>query len=64
VNILNRKKFAGIVLFVGGVGISALSLVFDLIGIGPTPGFGWNQIVGAIVGVIIALVGILLMFIE
>ena len=61
---MEGKKIAGIILLVAGIGLVILSLIIDLIGIGQTPVFGWNQIVGAVVGVIVALVGIILMFIP
>lgn len=58
------KKIAGVILLVVGIGFVIVSLIIDLVGIGQTPTFGWNQIVGAIVGAIVALVGIILMFLP
>lgn len=55
------KKTAGIILLVVGIIVLVLSLVLDLIGLGRTPGFGWNQIAGTIVGAIVAIVGVVLM---
>ncbi len=50
----------GIVLLVAGVVILVLSLVADPIGIGGAPGFGRDQIAGAIVGAIVTVVGLVL----
>lgn len=61
---MGKKKIAGIILLVIGIAIVVLSLIVDLIGIGQTPVFGWNQIVGAIAGAIVALVGIIVMWIS
>jgi hypothetical protein len=55
------KKTAGIVLLVVGIIILALSLLADPIGIGGSSGFGYYQIVGAVVGIIVAVVGFFLM---
>jgi hypothetical protein len=61
---MGKKKIAGIILFIIGVLISILVLVLDLTGIGTTPGFGWNQIIGVVVGAVVAIVGVILMFIP
>jgi len=52
-----NKKTMGIVLLAGGVILLIGSLAADAIGIGGAPGFGYKQIVGAVVGVIAAVVG-------
>jgi len=51
------KKTIGIGLVVVGVIVLIVSLAADSFGIGGTPGIGWKQLVGAGVGVIIAVVG-------
>lgn len=52
-----NKKTIGIVLLAGGVILLIGSLAADVIGIGGAPGFGYKQIVGAVVGVIAAVAG-------
>ena len=54
------SKTAGIVLLVVGIVVLLLSLAADPIGIGGHLGFGPYQIVGAIVGAIVAIVGLVL----
>ena len=61
---MGGKKIAGIILLVVGIALVVLTVIIDLVGIGQTPTFGWNQIVGTIVGAIVILVGIVLMFIP
>jgi hypothetical protein len=53
---MNNKQL-GIALLVIGVIILLLSLLANSIGIGGAPGFGYKQIAGTVVGVIIAIVG-------
>ena len=53
-------KTAGIVLLVVGIVILVLSLAADSIGIGGSSGFGPYQIVGAVVGAIVTIVGLIL----
>jgi hypothetical protein len=52
-------KIAGIVLLVLGIVMLILFLTADLIGIG-SPGFGYQQIIGAVVGAIAGVVGLVL----
>ena len=62
---MERKKIAGIVLFVTGAIILVLSLIADLIGIGVNPiVFGYRQIIGTIVGVIVIVAGLILILRE
>jgi hypothetical protein len=58
---MGGKKTAGIVLLVVGIVILLLSLVADPIGFGTSPGFGSYQIVGAVVGAVVTVVGLVLM---
>ena len=52
-----NKKQLGVALLVIGVVILLLSLLADSIGIGGAVRFGYRQIAGAVVGVIIAIAG-------
>ena len=59
----NRQgsKAPAIVLVVVGVLVLALSLAADVIGIGEVPGYmGWKQLVGAAIGLVGVLVGLVL----
>jgi uncharacterized membrane protein len=53
----------GIVLIVVGIVLSVMSLFADIIGFGggpglsAAPGFGWKQVVGAVIGVALVAVG-------
>lgn len=53
-------KIAGIILLVLGIVMLILFLAADLIGIGTSPGFGYWQIIGAVVGAIAGVVGLVL----
>lgn len=57
---MGNKKTIGIVLLVVGVILLIGSLAADAISIGGAAGFGYKQIIGAIVGVIVAVVGYVL----
>jgi len=57
---MEDRKMMGVVLFVIGVMILALSLLADPIGIGGVPGVGPDQILGAVVGAIVAVGGVVL----
>jgi len=59
---MEGKKKAALVLLVAGIHILVLSLVADLLGIGRSPGFGWNQILGIIIGAVLTIVGAVLKF--
>ena len=52
------KKTIGYGLIAIGVIIAVVSLAADVIGIGNQNGIGWQQILGAVVGVVIIVVGI------
>jgi hypothetical protein len=51
------KRTMGIVLVILGVVLLIVSLAADVIGIGNRMGIGWKQMLGAAVGLIVALVG-------
>ena len=52
------RRTMGIVLIVVGVVLAVISLAADAIGIGSYPGLNWAQILGTVVGAILALVGV------
>ncbi|MBU0755611.1 MAG: hypothetical protein KJ645_10765 [Planctomycetes bacterium] len=51
------KKSAGVVLLILGIFFFILSLILDIIGLGSSPGFGNNQIAGAVLGALMIIVG-------
>jgi peptidoglycan/LPS O-acetylase OafA/YrhL len=54
---MGSKKITGIVLF----GIGAVILILA-IGIGDSPGFGWKQTLGVLLGAVLTVVGLALGF--
>jgi hypothetical protein len=52
------KRTIGIVLIVLGVILAVVALAADVLSIGGSPGIGWKQLLGAAIGVIVAIVGI------
>lgn len=54
---MDNKKLISNVLLVAGIILLALSLLADVIGVGSVPGFGYNQIIGTVVGAIGAIAG-------
>jgi len=52
------KRTIGFLLIILGVVVLVVSLAADVIGIGGMPGFGWKQILGTVVGVLVALGGV------
>jgi hypothetical protein len=61
---MQSNKTASIILLVVGVGLFVVSLLADVIGIGDDPGFGRQQTAGTAAGVIIAAIGLYLIFNE
>ena len=57
-----NNKTASIILLLVGIGLLVASLLADVIGIGDNPGFGTQQTMGTIAGVIIAAVGLFFTF--
>jgi hypothetical protein len=57
---MGNKKTIGIALIIVGVVVLIVSLAADAIGLGGVPGFGYRQIIGTIVGIIVAVVGYVL----
>ncbi len=58
------KRTAGIILLIVGGGLLAMSLSADVIGIGDDPGFGRQQTMGTVAGVVVMAVGLALTFKE
>jgi hypothetical protein len=58
--LMTAKQMAGIIVVIG-VGLLAISLLANVIGIGDDPGFGRQQTMGSVAGAAIALVGVVLM---
>lgn len=58
---MEGKKTTGIILLVVGIVVLLLSLLADVLRIGTWSGFGFYQIGGAIVGAVVAIVGLVLM---
>ncbi len=56
-----EKRTLGIVLLVVGIVVLIVSVAADAIGLGGSPGFGYKQAAGTVVGVIAAVVGAILM---
>ncbi len=59
---MERKKTIGIALIAGGIILLILSLLADVLGVGGNLAvFGWKQILGAVVGVVVAVAGAVLL---
>jgi hypothetical protein len=54
------KKGLSLILIVVGIIILLVSLLADVLGIGGYPGIGYKQIIGAIVGAVISIIGFIL----
>jgi len=52
------KKHLGTLLIILGVLLAIVSLLADMLGIGNGTGLGWKQILGAVVGGLIAVGGV------
>ena len=52
------KRTIGVVLIILGVVVLVVSLAADPLGIGYGPGIGWKQILGAVIGVLVAIGGV------
>ncbi len=57
---MTGNKTANILVLVIGIGLLAASLLADIIGIGDDAGFGNQQMMGTIAGVLIIAVGLFL----
>ena len=54
---MKDKKTLGLALLVAGMIIILASLTADMIGIGSSPAFGYKQIIGVLVGIVVAVAG-------
>jgi hypothetical protein len=54
---MGNRKTLGIILIAVGVVLLIGSLAADAIGIGGFAGFGYQQIIGTVAGIIVAIVG-------
>lgn len=54
------SKMASMVVLVIGIGLLVVSLLADFIGVGDDPGFGRQQTLGTIAGVIVSGIGLFL----
>jgi hypothetical protein len=52
-------KTRSLALIIIGMVLVLLSLVADMLGVGAHAGFGWKQITGTVVGVVLSVVGVL-----
>jgi hypothetical protein len=59
---MGNKKTVGIALIVVGAVLLVVSLAADVIGLGAASAFGYKQIIGAIAGVIVAIIGFIYYF--
>ena len=57
---VNGKKVEGVIVLVSGIGLLAVSLLADVIGIANAPGFGSQQTMGTLLGVLITGGGVIL----
>jgi hypothetical protein len=60
--VIMTKKRIGLVLSIGGVVLTMLSVFADYIRLGSYPGINWAQIVGIAVGLVAVAVGLWLMY--
>lgn len=58
---MDKKKW-GIVILIAGIILLLLSMGADMLGVGAVPGFGYKQITGIVVGVILAVIGYILAY--
>ncbi len=56
---MEKKKLGKILTWVGIV-VLLISLLADPLGIGGYPGFGYKQGIGAVIGIVIGIIGLLL----
>jgi len=57
---MTSKNSAGIIVIIG-VGILAVSILADVVGIGGDQGFGRHQVAGTVIGVVVMFLGLALM---
>lgn len=52
------NKAANILVLIIGIGLFAVALLADVIGLGGDPGFGYQQMIVAIAGIVILAIGL------
>ena len=57
---MSGDKTAKILVLIIGIGLLAVSLLADVIGLGDDPGFGNQQMLGTIAGALITAIGLFL----
>jgi hypothetical protein len=57
---MSGNKIAYIIVIFIGIGLLAVSFLADVIGIGNEPGFGTQQMIGTIAGLVITVIGFVL----
>ena len=57
---MNNQKMIGIALLVVGIVALVVGLFADSLGIGGVPGFGYKQIIAVVVGVVLAIGGLVM----
>ncbi len=57
---MNGKKLEGLIVLITGIGVLVVSLLADVIGIANAPGFGSEQTMGTMLGVVIIGGGLIL----
>jgi len=55
---MKRNKTTGMVLCAAGIVVVLISVAADCIGMGAFPGFGYKQIIGTLVGIVMIVVGL------
>ena len=53
-----QKKGSSLILMGVGIILLLVSLLADVLGIGDSPGIGFKQIIGAVVGAVIVIIGL------
>lgn len=52
------QRGSALVILIVGVLLALLSLFADRFGVGGTPGFGWKQTIGLVIGIAVAAFGL------
>ena len=57
---MSQKRKLGALLIGVGIVVFLISVFADPLGIGGYPGFGTKQVIGTIIGVVLAIIGVIL----
>ncbi len=57
---MSQKRKLGALLIGVGIVVFLISIFADPLGIGGYPGFGTKQVIGTIIGVVLAIIGVIL----